>query len=495
MGLNIGIQLRAVVVDEILAPLPRDCIQRSDIQKRIDRIYPKLLNLGHQDPQAIKWTILQKYDDITTSNGWEIEAQMTLMRVLNEVDISGEILLSIALDKHVHQFDRANAMEYLASRKQKHLVEPLRDLFIKPYEGEIRAAALDALAQCGIQDILPIVQELYRYRAIAEERTPWSDDTDISLPRALWLCIVNWFREGVAIPEDWHDPWSKLLKARGQLGDITALRDLIILLDDPHNWSDGAEGLDALIRHMGGLEHAVAELSKESLFETFEDRLLELACHDTEGAVSNWANYQLAVMNPHKYAERSQEFLNQRADAWIRKNFQEWLLSMDDDFSEVQNGFFHPDKSVMALTAGHAVGLFRRSSRVPFYSWSPPEETIINYLDFHESKSLLLIATGIQCNYETEGQIYLVDYENNSAKPLLEESWEVAACWFLMEDLCRVIFGAKYETDENVYQADLQIKKAPMQVDKIGPMQIYPHTAWETERYKKTGTEQAFEKW
>lgn len=57
---RIGKQLLAVVVDEILIP-PHDSYDL-DFQERIDRVYPKLVELGRQDPQAVKWAI--KQDDL-----------------------------------------------------------------------------------------------------------------------------------------------------------------------------------------------------------------------------------------------------------------------------------------------------------------------------------------------------------------------------------------------------------------------------------------------
>lgn len=486
--------ITTVLTEELFAPLPDTEFDYSVIEERIDRVYPKLLTIGRQDPHAIRWA-LKHADWGPLTHGLDGDAHQTLMKVLNAVDHTGEIILSVALDRKAHWHDRKEAIEYLATRNQQHLIEPLRDLIVNPYPGEIRAAALDAFVKCGIHDILPIVREFSRYRTSEEDPTFCTNLPEISLCRSLWQDIRYWLREGFTLPEDWLDPWGKLLKARGQLGDITALRDLIILQSDDNHWSDGVEGLEALINHMGGLERAVATLFKESSIEALEDQLLELACHDTEAAINQWADYQLAVMAPDKYAERSLMFLNERANAWIRQTFQGWLGSQNKNYSEVRDGYFHSDYSVFALTTDNAVGLFRRNSWTPFYSWSPPEETNITYLDFHISKPLILVATGIQCNYETEGQIYLIDYAHNHVQPLLEDAWEITACWFLQDGHCRIIFGNKYEEDDNIYQADIQFKPELQHIHNISPIQTKTYSQWERQHYLRCGTKQAFEEW
>ncbi len=482
-------------MSEFFAPLPNESIDHSVIQERIDRIYPKLLTLGSEDPEAIRWAIMQQDYGVPVTHGLDYEAHQTLVKVLKEVDTSGKLLLRIALDNHAHFRDRKAAMEYLAARNEQTLVQPLLPLLLKPLTGEIRSAALDALARCGVQEALPIVQELYSYRAIAKERIPWSETPDISLPRALWQGIVNWVRKGVVMPEEWLDPSSKLLKARGQLGDSTALRELIIGMDDPDGGYDCREGLAVLISHLGGLEKTVSLLCKDSLFDTVEDQLLELACHDPEEAMSRWANYQLAEMDPEKYADRSPGYLNEQAREWLRQAFQEWLASIDDPYCQVRNVFFHPDQSVMALTTDQGLGLFRRNLLTPFFSWSPPESTNIYYVDFHHSKPLLLVATGIGCNWATEGQLYLIAYERNNTQPLIEESWEVRACWFLKDDRIRVIFGEKHEADNRYYKADLEIRSEPWHAEELEPLPTTTVTEWLVEQHRRTGNKRDFEDW
>ena len=301
--------------------------------------------------------------------------------------------------------------------------------------------------------------------------------------------------EGVAEPHDWLGPWPKLLKARGQLGDTTALRELIIGMDDEYGASDCREGLTALIGHLGGLGNAVSLLCQESLFDTVEDQLLELACHDPEEAVSRWANDQLAAIDPEKYAERSPGYLHQQAHEWLRQSFQEWLTSIDDPYCQVRDCFFHPDQSVMALTTDHRIGLFRRDRRTPFYSWSPPETTNIHYVDFHHSNTLLLVATGIGSDWTTEGQLYLIDYERNDAQALFEESWEVRACWFLKGGRIRVIFGGQHEADERCYKADLHLGNEPWRAQELDPFPTTTVTDWLVDQHQRSGSNQDFEEW
>ncbi len=486
-------QLHRILATEFFVPLPNESIDSSVIQERIDRIYPKLLTLGSEDPEAIRWAIMQQDYDVPVTHG--MDCHQTLVKVLNEVDTSGKLLLSIALDNHAHFRDREAAMRYLATRKEQTLVRPLLPLLLKPLTGEIRSAALDALARCGVQEALPIVQELYSYRAIAKERTPWSETPDIPLPRALWQCIVNWVREGVVMPEEWLGPWLKLLKARGQLGDSTALRDLIIGMDDPYQGYYCCEGLDALISHLGGLKNTVSLLCKDSLFDSVEDQLLELACHDPEEAVSRWANDQLAEMDPEKYADRNPGFLNKQAQEWLRQTFQEWVASIDDPYWQIRDAFFHPDQSVMALTTDQGLGLFRRNLLTPFFSWSPPESTNISYVDFHPSKPLLLVATGIGSNWETEGQLYLIAHERNNTQTLIKESWEIRACWFLKGDRIRVIFGEKYEADNRCYKASLKIRNESWCAEELEPLPTTTVTDWLVDQHQKSGNNQDFEDW
>ncbi len=494
--------ITTALTEVLFAPLPDTEIDYSVIEERIDRVFPKLLTIGHQDPHAIRWA-LRHADWGALTHGLNGAAHQTLMKVLNAVDHTGETVLSVALDRKAHWHDRKEAIEYLGTRNQQHLVEPLRDLLVNPYPGEIRAAALDAFVKCGIHDILPIVQEFSRYRTIEEDPTSLSNLTEISLCRSLWQDIRYWLREGFTLPEDWLYPWGKLLSARGQFGDITALRDLIILEGANNHLSDRGEGLDALINHMGGLEHAAAALCNDSSTETLEGHLLEVASHDTEEAVKQWADYQLAVMAPDKYAERSKPFLNQRANAWMHQAFHGWIASLNEHFSEVREAFFHSDQSVFGLTTDKAVGLFRRNSWTPYYDWSLPEDSSVTYLDFHTSKPLILVATGIQCNYETEGQVYLIDYAQNHVQPLLEASWRVEACWFLQDGHCHIIFGDQYEEDHNIYQADIQMKSDPQHIQHISPRHTMSYREWETKLYQQCETKlyqqcetkQSFKEW
>ncbi|WP_447969936.1 hypothetical protein [Nitrospira sp. M1] len=489
------LQLRTVLVSDFFAPLPDETIDDSVIQERIKDIYPKLLTLGREDPEAIRWAIMQQEYGVSVTHGLDYDARQTLVKVLNEVDASGKLLLRVALDNHAHFGDRVAAMGYLAARNEQALVKPLLPLLTKPLTGEIRSAALDALARCGVQEALPIVQELYSYRAIAKERTPWSEAPDISLLRALWQGIVNWVREGVVMPEEWLNPWAELLKARGRLGDSTALRDLIILQSDPDDWLDAVEGFDALIHHLGGLRNALSLLCENSSFATLEGQLLSLADHDRDEAVRQWANDQLAAMDPEKYAERSPRYLDQQAHEWIRQTFQEWLSSIQDPYCEISHCFFHPDQSVMALSTDHGVGLFRRENLTPFFSWSPEEDENVQYLDFHPLKPLIIAATYIQYDWGIEGQIYLIDYERNDAHLLLEKSREVRACWFLHEGRIRVIFGGYSEEDESCYKVDLPPGKEPWHAQELEPLLTTTVTDCLVDQHQKSGSTQDFKEY
>jgi HEAT repeat protein len=262
-------ELHKILVSEMLAPLPNEPIERIIIEERIEAAYPKLVKIARRDPSAVRRLIVQPDYGAPDTHGLYYEARVTLVRILDRVDKRGEELYQLATDDRAEWYVKRDAIRSLGHRGEQHLVEELIGLITDMgIQGEVRAAALEAMATCGVQKALPVVQRLYK-----EQRTP-----------------------------GWWDSRRALLKARGLLGDRSALRDLIALRYADH-WLDresGREGLAPLINHLGGLEGALAALQKAPRSASLEDQLNELARNDKDEEIRCWALEQLVHVAPGK---------------------------------------------------------------------------------------------------------------------------------------------------------------------------------------------------
>ncbi|WP_295823444.1 HEAT repeat domain-containing protein [uncultured Deinococcus sp.] len=216
--------------------------------------------------------------------GVTTEFPTLLLAALTHVDQDGHVLVHVASDRRQPWFLRNVALRALAARSQPDVIPLFRQVLRdNGAEGALRSAAMRALVELGDTESLELI------RTLSARGEPWF---------------------GAAGP---------LQEARGQLGDLTATRNLITLAADPslHRSAAGRTGLAALEAQVGGLDPLVQALQGEHLAPDAQEpgssahpvtrslvnRLHPLAITDAMDAVRNWATTRLANLEPARAAE------------------------------------------------------------------------------------------------------------------------------------------------------------------------------------------------
>lgn len=176
-------------------------------------------------------------------------------------------LLTLGLDATMAEDSRIEAINLLSERRAAPALEQLIGLLTdSETSGEMRRTVLKAIANNRIDKALPTLQWLYHHIPVEQDGLAW--------------VFAGYNREA-------------LLRARGKLGDTTALRDLICrdYLGGPP-----AYPLKQTIEQFGGLASVVAGLSSSLAVAagSVEQQLRHLAQHDEAMQMRRWAIDRLA---------------------------------------------------------------------------------------------------------------------------------------------------------------------------------------------------------
>lgn len=192
-------------------------------------------------------------------------------------------LFNIAIDTTVGEPSRAEAIELLSERGDAPAIERLIGLLTESdAPAEVRRAILKAIADNRIDKALPTLQWLYNHIPLEVDALAW--------------IFVGYGRKS-------------LLDARSSLGDVTALRDLI--LRDYLGDSSGQ-----LLARFGGLAAVVAVLSSSlgALSGSVEQQLKQLAVQDQAAEIRRWAIDRLAEIAENQPVDFYLERLGDQAN-------------------------------------------------------------------------------------------------------------------------------------------------------------------------------------
>ena len=274
----------------------------------------EFIAIGAHSPEAVRWLAAQREFGVPDSYDRYYEIGQLLVRVLDKLDPPGEFLCRLATDDQAPRYVQVSAIKQLAKRHDTRLLEPLLNVVANGAKtGEVRSAALAALAECGFSQALPLVQEL---DGKSEEQV-----------------------------SSWYGAQASLLQARGQLGDLSALRDLIVLVYDPwwHDSRCGHTGLAALLSRIGGLGSALSALWGPVSEMPLAQQLATVARHET-GAVRRWALDRLGELNEWGRAcELALDFLQD----------EDWLVASGAS-STLYDKMPDPPSEALAQIAGDA---------------------------------------------------------------------------------------------------------------------------------------------
>lgn len=243
---------------------------KEDAARRDEQI-TELLSEVHDDPARIYQLLHLQHYGVADQADFYFELRTLLTEALDQLDHSGDYLLQVALSPDISWYVRRQAVYFLKGRRINHLILRLMPLLEETgLQGEIRAAVATALGQQQIYEAHPLLLNLYRSLSSGDSQ-----------------------RLG-----GWTYAEADLLEALGYLGEAEVLRPLLSLQYHPYKSRrlSGQRGLQQLIRHLGGLEGALALLDNKAQ-GAVDARLARLATGEANDAVRRWATEQLAALD------------------------------------------------------------------------------------------------------------------------------------------------------------------------------------------------------
>lgn len=259
--------LLAVLREDVLKPLAESRAGMDEIGALLESSFAKLCGAAGSAAAVVR-VLAQSDLGIADTHGLYYAVHRCLLRVLVAVDARSSTLLDVAENSELPWYVRRDALLSLGGEgdddAERRIIELVADTTAT---GEIRDAALRRLVDWNVERALPVLRSLGDDRARGRR---------------------------------WFGAEESLLRARGALGDATALRPLIVLSQAAFATDRelGQAGLDDLVVRLGGRGKAAAMLLEGKGGVGVAADLEALARSDPDPEVRRWALDRLSAEAP-----------------------------------------------------------------------------------------------------------------------------------------------------------------------------------------------------
>ena len=149
-------RLNKCLAEGPLRPLPSEPIEPSLLDRMVDDAYPTITEVAREDPAALRDLVVQPKYTVADSHGRYFDVREFLIRVLDELDTSGELLLDVACETAAEWYARVAAIDRIGRRGSPALLRRLLGILDElEVDGEVSSAVIAVLAQIDSPRLCP----------------------------------------------------------------------------------------------------------------------------------------------------------------------------------------------------------------------------------------------------------------------------------------------------------------------------------------------------